>query len=152
MTIDDAIKCARERVEESRDMYVCLLETSYQYQMKHKEEMDNYKQCAEEHEQLAEWLEELKKYKYAEEQGLLLKLPCKVGDTIYQPLIDGQINEYKVIGLVYDIVKNEWAFEVATQIGLEWMKTVCHMEFIGKTVFLTKEEAEQKLKEMESDK
>lgn len=90
-------------------------------------------------------------YEDAEEQGLLLKLPCKVGDTIYQPLRDGQINEYKIIGLVYDIVKNEWAFEVATQIGLEWLKTVCYMECIGKTVFLTKEEAEQKLKEMESD-
>ena len=28
-------------------------------------------------------LEELKAYKDAEEQGLLIKLPCKVGDTVY---------------------------------------------------------------------
>lgn len=32
--------------------------------------------CAEEHMQLAEWLEELKSYKEAEEQGLLVRLPC----------------------------------------------------------------------------
>lgn len=63
MTIDEAIRCERKRAEESRDMYVCLLETSYQYQIKHKEEMDNYKQSAEEHEQLAEWLEDYKRVK-----------------------------------------------------------------------------------------
>ena len=32
---------------------------------------------------LVEYLKELKAYKEAEEQGLLLKLPCKVGDTVF---------------------------------------------------------------------
>lgn len=36
-----------------------------------------------EHRQVAEYLEELKKYREMEEQGLLLKLPVAVGDTIY---------------------------------------------------------------------
>lgn len=39
-----------------------------------------YSECAMEHEQLAEWLEELKEYKELEERGLLVKLPCKVGN------------------------------------------------------------------------
>lgn len=39
--------------------------------------------CAEEHEQLVKWLEELKSYKEAEEYGLLVRLPCKVGDTVW---------------------------------------------------------------------
>lgn len=39
--------------------------------------------CAEEHEQLAEWLEELKSYKDLDEQGLLVRLPCKVGDSVF---------------------------------------------------------------------
>ena len=39
--------------------------------------------CAEEHEQLAEWLKELRSYKGLEEQGLLVRLPCKVGDTVW---------------------------------------------------------------------
>ena len=39
---------------------------------------------AERNSQLVEWLEELKAYREAEEQGLLWRLPCKVGDTIYK--------------------------------------------------------------------
>ena len=92
----------------------------------------------------------LKNYKDLEEQGLLLRLPCKVGSTLYQP-ISNQINEYKAIGLCFDITRNEFMYEVAYQIGLEWYKTTCDFDCINKTVFLTKAEAEQKLKEMESD-
>lgn len=32
---------------------------------------------------VAELLEELKSYKEAEEQGLIVRLPCKVGDIVY---------------------------------------------------------------------
>ncbi len=95
-------------------------------------------------------LEALGKYEDAEEQGLLLRLPCKVGSTLYQP-ISNRINEYKAIGLCFDITRNEFMYEVAYQIGLEWYKTTCDFDCINKTVFLTKEEAEQKLKEMESN-
>ena len=91
--------------------------------------------------------EKLKAYEDAEEQGLLLKLPCKIGSTLYQP-ISNRINEYKAMGLCFDITKNEWMYEVAYQIGLEWYKTVCDFDCINKTVFLTKEEAEQALAEM----
>ena len=93
--------------------------------------------------------EKLKEYEDLEEQGLLLRLPCKVGSTLYQP-ISNRINEYKVIGLCFDITRNEFMYEVAYQIGLEWYKTTCDFDCINKTVFLTKEEAEKKLKEMES--
>ena len=92
----------------------------------------------------------LKDYEDAEEQGLLLKLPCKVGSTLYHP-ISNRINEYKAIGLCFDITRNEFMYEVAYQIGLEWYKTTCDFDCINKTVFLTKEEAEKKLKEMESN-
>lgn len=92
----------------------------------------------------------LKEYKDLEEQGLLLRLPCKIGSTLYQPVYS-RINEYKVIGLCFDIHHNKWMYEVAYETGFEWHKTVCDFNYIGKTVFLTKAEAEQKLKEMESD-
>ena len=95
-------------------------------------------------------LQKLADYEDLEEQGLLLRLPCKVGSTLYQP-ISNQINEYKAIGLCFDITRNEFMYEVAYQIGLEWYKTTCDFDCIGKTVFLTKSESEQKLKEMESD-
>ena len=96
-------------------------------------------------------LNRLAEYEDLEEQGLLLRLPCKVGSTLYQPISNRQINEYKVIGLCFDITRKEFMYEVVYQIGLEWYKTTCHFGCINKTVFLTKEEAEQKLKEMESN-
>lgn len=96
-------------------------------------------------------LNRLAEYEDLEEQGLLLRLPCKVGSTLYQPISNRQINEYKVIGLCFDITRNEFMYEVAYQIGLEWYKTTCDFDRINKTVFLTQEEAEHKLKEMESD-
>ena len=95
-------------------------------------------------------LQKLADYEDLEEQGLLLRLPCKVGSTLYQP-IRNQINEYKAIGLCFDITRNEFIYEVAYQIGLQWYKTTCDFDCINKTVFLTQAEAEQKLKEMESD-
>ena len=95
-------------------------------------------------------LQKLADYEDLEEQGLLLRLPCKVGSTLYQP-ISNQINEYKAIGLCFDITRNEFIYEVAYQIGLQWYKTTCDFDCINKTVFLTQAEAEQKLKEMESD-
>ena len=95
-------------------------------------------------------IERLAEYEDLEEQGLLLRLPCKIGSILYQP-IDNQINEYKAIGLCFDITRNEFMYEVAYQIGLQWYKTTCDFDCINKTVFLTQEEAEQKLKEMESE-
>lgn len=43
---------------------------------------------------LADWLEELKRYKNLEEQGRLLVLPCKVGDTVYEILEETVPNHY----------------------------------------------------------
>ena len=99
---------------------------------------------------ISEAINKLAEYEDLEEQGLLFRLPCKIGSTLYQP-ISNRINEYKAIGLCFDITRNEFMYEVAYQIGLEWHKTVCDFNDIGKYVFLTQAEAEQKLKEMESD-
>lgn len=87
-----------------------------------------------EHYQVRAWLKELKQYKDLEEQGLLLRLPCKVGDTVYK--IINQRDNYD--DTVYQIVSST-IFELSM------------IDEIGETVFLTREEAEQKLKEMESD-
>ena len=99
------------------------------------------------HEDIRKVLRKLCEYEDLEEQGLLLRLPCKVGSTLYQP-ISNRINEYGVIGLCFDIHRNKFMYEVAYQVGLEWYKTTCDFDCINKTVFLTQEEAEQKLNEM----
>ena len=78
--------------------------------------------------------EELKAYRDAEEQGLLLRLPCKVGDTVYCFYHTFDFEERKVH---CEIVTEE--FEVAM------------IDDFGKTVFLTKEEAEQKLESMKGE-
>ena len=99
-------------------------------------------------------VEEFKAYKDAEEQGLLLRLPCPIGGTLYQcNFINRQKieREYKVIGLVFDIARNVWLYEIVYQVGVEWRKTVCSFDAIGLTVFLTREEAEQALEENKKD-
>ena len=44
---------------------------------------------------IAEWLKELQHYKDLEEQGLLLELPCKVGDTVW--LVEKDFPQYPPI-------------------------------------------------------
>lgn len=122
----------------------------------------------------------LKEYEDAEEQGLLLKLPCKVGDTVYVdsstlPIedmecyedVDNQIPQYffgRVISFrfakrnwVKIAVKAKWLFEwVDEETGpdAKYIDSEKNFSFplsaIGKTVFLTQAETEQKLKEMKS--
>ena len=67
--------------------------------------------------------------------------PCKVGDTVYSVgVFTGQIIENKVVGIHYD------ESEIFLFVGNGTVVTVGQQ--LGKTVFLTKEEAEEKLKEM----
>lgn len=92
--------------------------------------------CAEEHMQLAEWLEELKSYKEAEEQGLLVRLPCPVGTTVWD-ICGMDIRENVVCGI--ECGKNGKQFLWAN-----------HDEWLGELndlVFLTREAAEKKLEE-----
>lgn len=87
-------------------------------------------------------------YKQLEEQGRLLKLPCKVGDTVYAITRDF-ISEYTICSIEK---YNEgfvfiWRCEKGIYINVRGFTDYD----IGKTVFITQAEAEQKLKEMESD-
>lgn len=101
---------------------------------------------------MEELREKLKRYEDAEEQGLLLRFPCKVGDKIFLDFagFGKDIDEFTVkdfhldcfedgeIILFCDYESNDRTF--SGQIDV--------MEF-GKSVFLTKEEAKAKLAEME---
>lgn len=89
-------------------------------------------------------LEKLGEYEDLEEQGLLLRLPCKVGDIIYEinPLT-GKITQRKIKSI---IVRNCPDLTIMYKSGYDY--SIIQEDFC-KTVFLTKAEAEQKLKEME---
>lgn len=85
----------------------------------------------------------------AERDGRLVVLPCKVGDTVYEVNKRGFVSTYEVItihvssgsvlvgwDLIDGIYSNLNGFEVSA---------------LGKTVFLTREEAEAALKKREED-
>lgn len=82
-------------------------------------------------------LRKLKEYEDAEEQGLLLRLPCKVGDTVWE------ISRYLTFGECGDKA------DVWHRIDQQNF-TLSMLGYYGKTVFLTKEEAEQALARMEN--
>lgn len=96
----------------------------------------------------------LKEYEDLEEQGLLLRLPCKVGDTVWVPDRDGKPRE-----MILDKpdIRCHCAKEDNLCMALCDRKTtgVCVRRLrndgsdIGKTVFLTQAEAEEKLRELE---
>ena len=118
----------------------------------------NCVKCAEEHEQLVKWLEELKSYKDAEEQGLLVRVLCKVGDTVWDNDF-GYPESYEIKAFSYGYCDSY----VEPGIGIEdeiifyyenYTSSITGafpMSEIGKTVFLTREEAVNKLEEMKND-
>ena len=94
-------------------------------------------------------IQKLAEYEDLEEQGLLLRLSCKIGDTIWY--VDNDDDDYpiklEIDTISIDDNKNIWYYandDVYGKFGF------IDSDF-GKTAFLTKAEAEQKLKKMESD-
>lgn len=94
---------------------------------------------------MANLREKLKEYEDLEEQGRLLKLPCKVGDTVYG-ISMGKIIKLTVNEISIFYMKGEKIINVKCQNNDEFRNYV-EKEF-GINVFLTKSEAETKLKEL----
>ena len=88
-------------------------------------------------------LTKLADYEDLEEQGLLVRLPCKVRDDLYC-IVNGEVKKLKVhsFGVPdFGIIDIEFKY-------VDGFKIVRFVGEIGKTVFLTPEEAEKKLEEM----
>lgn len=106
--------------------------------------------------QLAEWLIQLKEYQDLEKQGLLLRLPCKVGNIIYVNGIlgVGKAEEHKVTRVNYhsDLVTKRSEFYIEAALVSDPENSIgFYDKELGRTVFLTQSEAENKLKGMEND-
>ena len=93
----------------------------------------------------AEMTKEIKYWRNLEEQGLLLRLPCKVGTIVY--VIETECN-----GDYYDC--HHYCEECR-----DFGRYICSLSFyveliddFGKTVFLTKAEAEEALAKMKGEK
>lgn len=100
--------------------------------------------------------EKLADYEDLEEQGMLLRLPCKVGDTVWVNgvLGCGEAEEYKVIRVDYHSTLASQKSEFYIEALLVKDGHVVEGAFIGfydkefgKTVFLTEAEAESALAE-----
>lgn len=97
----------------------------------------------------------LKAYEDLEEQGRLVILPCKVGDTVYCifnrytkcTFNNEEFDECSCQGCEYECdSKKENYVQDMRAYSLDWIVT--NLKNFGKTVFLTKSEAEAKLKEL----
>ena len=89
--------------------------------------------------------EKLADYEDAEEQGLLLRLPCPIGTTVYNTTWWDDVQEkVKVDGKTFYRTIHKHKVSKSTFSLLD-------IYDFGKTVFLTQAEAEKKLKEMEGD-
>lgn len=94
-------------------------------------------------------INKLAAYEDAEEQGLLLRLPCQVGDTVYAFLstcnyfTECQINKIELKPTLYGNI-----CYFLEPIGHRGCLYRYFEDEFGKTVFLKKEEAEVKLKEI----
>ena len=94
----------------------------------------------------------LKDYEDAEEQGLLLRLPCKIGDTLYrvnkgakEPVI-----MMRIIQLYIKQIHKDRTVMRIDAINDADMGESCYLPCdIGERIFLTRAEAEAKLKEIE---
>ena len=93
-----------------------------------------------------EIVDRLAEYEDAEEQGLIVRLPCKVGDTVYEvfkyPI--PQVKETAVDKVVF----------TAKGIKLKLARNSFYetaVSSIGKTIFFTYAEAEKKLKELKGE-
>lgn len=102
--------------------------------------------------------EKLADYEDAEEQGLLLRLPCKVGDTVYCMFCrytkctsnNKEFDEYDCQGCQQDECDSKIEKYIQDMRAFSLDFIVTNLKNFGKTVFLTRDEAEAKLKEMES--
>lgn len=211
VTLEDAIK----HVKEVADMNYNDAE-----KFDSNDSVENYMKancmkCAEQHEKLAEWLEELKSYKELEErlhkifgeeytfsltdvvdtiemklsepdknhpvnariltyedadkwkeykelekQGLLVRLPCKVGDTVW--VVTSPINvfgydeydgdaEYEVYESFLSSVSyyaSGEQFRIYAKVTNSFIAAYFRECDFGESIFLTREEAEKKLEEM----
>ena len=112
--------------------------------------------------ELAKALEKLATYEDLEEQGLLARLPVKIGDDIYKIPSKANydlnvLNGYKANNRVYHqkvysiVFSQSGWFVQCDKDSIHAPNVICVDVEYGKTWFLTREEAEKKLEEMKKN-
>lgn len=88
-------------------------------------------------------LDRLEKLAEADKDGRVVVRPCKVGDTLFR-VFAGEILEHKVRNMRYLAIQGRW--DIDTTPFCSYVESS-----IGKTIFLTHEQAERALEAMKDD-
>ena len=109
------------------------------------EEIDMDHEAAEQLRQLCRDcdLDRLEKLAEADKDGRVVAQPCKVGDTLFR-VFAGEILEHKVRNMRYLAIQGRW--DIDTTPFCSYVESS-----IGKTIFLTREEAEAALEAMKDE-
>lgn len=118
-----------------------------------KNAVDGCKNCY-----IQQVFKKLADYEDLEEQGLLVRLPCKVGNIVWELCLcdDGNYRIFQMIvksiskyGTLRQVEKDVTIWHIYAESDYTYM----YKSFadFGKTVFSTKEEAEKKLEEMKNE-
>ena len=137
--------CSIDRLGGADDCDLCC-----EYCKATEEGNEDCRECA-----INKCFNKLGEYEDLEEQNKLLKLPCAVGDTVWD--IDfGRPCSYEVTGFSFGSMNDDdWEEErILDQVVVYYTNSngsitgTFAVSEIGKTVFLTRQEAEAALKEM----
>ena len=100
-------------------------------------------------EYVSEMIKKLAEYETAEEEGRLLFLPCKVGDKVY--IIDDIDYSYERDSVVTGIDIDKYGVSIMIQDESPVSSSGYDISDFGETIFLSKENALKKLKELMQD-
>ena len=90
--------------------------------------------------------------KYFKDKSRFVELPCKVGDTVYE--FFDVIGFYDITELIVENIVvgvNPSKCQVYCKSKISNSKLVFYEDSFGKTLFFTKEEAEEKLRELQNE-
>lgn len=152
LTLDEAIKYIKEVVcknRKNKEKNTIVIPNSF----------ISSADCAEKYEQVAKWLKELKSYKEAEEQDLLVRLPFKLTNEpntlyhFYEIDLEDNFADATSDEIIMEVVAMEFIIdrhEITIKCITGWNGPYEYLPAaeLGKTVFLTRKEAEKKLEEM----
>lgn len=95
--------------------------------------------------------ERIRKLMAADDEGRVVALPCKVGDMLYEVTGRKTISVYKVKAIRVELFSLFIEWDIVEGFVWQYLNGINANE-IGKTVFLSREEAEKALQEMEGKK
>ena len=103
-----------------------------------------------------ECAKKLKEYDDLEQQGLLVRIPCKIGDTVYCIYKrytkcsenNQEFDEYFCQGCERLECDSHKEYYVQSQKVYSFDLIISNLNNFGKTIFLTQYEAEEKLKQL----